>query len=103
MRKAVPRISREKVAIIATFSKADIPCALFSLRSVVKSERKRIPNASISIMEAPGQCKALNKIPTVASTSASPLKIGFDFMIKIVLGFRLGNIKNMIILLRADS
>jgi hypothetical protein len=30
----------------------------------------------------------LKKIPAVASTSMSPLKIGFDFMIKIVLGFR---------------
>jgi hypothetical protein len=45
----------------------------------------------MSIIDAPGQCMVLNKIPAVASTSISPLKIDFDFMIRLFWGFELIN------------
>jgi hypothetical protein len=58
---------------------------------VVKREMNKRTNAKISKIEAPGQCMVLNKIPTVASPSISPFKIGFDFMIELFWGFGVGN------------
>lgn len=87
MRKAVPKINKEKVTNIDTFSTGDMPSDLFSGLSDVKRETNNPAKAKMSIIDAPAQCIVLKKIPAVASASISPLKIGFDFMIRLFWGF----------------
>jgi hypothetical protein len=63
-----------------------MPSDLFSGLSDVKSETNNPAKANMSIIDAPAQCIVLKKIPAVASTSMSPLKIDFDFMINLFWG-----------------
>jgi hypothetical protein len=90
MRKAAPKRSKEKVTMVNVFSEVDIPMDLFSNLSEVKRETNNPAKAKMSIIEAPAQCMVLKKIPEVASASISPLKIGFDFILMIVLGVQEG-------------
>ena len=71
---------------IDAFSAGDIPSDLFSGLTAVNRETNNPAKAKMSIIDAPDQCMVLKKIPAVASTSMSPLKIGFDFMIKLFWG-----------------